>query len=156
MSSPFKTPKFSIAPTANSQRSLSKLKLREFDGDPLDWPKWSGMFLATVDSSNISMDEMISHLKTLLVAKAKRAVNGMGYAGAMHDHAWNTLQKKVGQPHHIVSSQLAKIQNFSQIRFNDVALPVEFAHSFIVCEHFTAVWIFKQFVFIQQSSYSYQ
>ena len=49
-------------------------------------------------------------------------------AGAMYDHAWNTLQRKFGQPHHIVSSQLAKIQNFSQIRFNDLALiALEFA-----------------------------
>ena len=126
MSSSFKSPIFSIAPTANSQRSLPKLKLREFDGNPLDWPEWSGMFLATVDSSDISKDEKTSHLKNFLVGKAKRAVNGMGYASAMYDLAWNTLQRKFGQSHHIVSSQLAKIQNFSQIRFNDLAFFVEF------------------------------
>ena len=116
----------SIAPAANSQRSLPELKLREFDGNPLDWPEWSGMFLATVYSSNISKDEMMSDVKTLLIGKAKRAVNGMGYTGAMYDHAWNTLQRKIGQPHHLVSTQLVKIKNFSQIRFNDLALLVEF------------------------------
>ena len=78
---------FSIASTGSSQRSLSKLKLREFDGNPLDWPEWSGVFSATVDSSNISKDEKMSHLKTLLVGRAKRAVNGMGYASDMYDHA---------------------------------------------------------------------
>ena len=51
----------------------------------------------------------------------------MGYAGAMYDHARNTLQRLFGQLHHIVSSQLAKIQNFSQIRFKDLALLVKFA-----------------------------
>ena len=127
MSSSFKSPTFSVAPAANSQRSLPKLKLRKFDGNPLEWTEWSGMFLATIDSSNISKDENMSHLKTLLVEKAKRAVNGMGYSGAMYDHAWNTLQRKFGQPHHFVSSQLAKIQNFNQIRFNNLALLVEFA-----------------------------
>ena len=71
----------------------------------------------------------MSHLKTLLVAKAKRAGNGMGYAAAMYDHARNTLQRMFWQPHHVVSSQLAKIQNFSQIRFNDLAFLVEFAHT---------------------------
>ena len=129
ISSSCKSPTFSIAPTASSQRSLPKLKLREFDGNTLDWPEWSGMFLATVDSSNISKDEKMKHLKILLVGKVKRAVNGMGYAGAMYDHAWNSLQRKFGQPHHIVSSQLAKKQNFSQIRFNDVALLVDFAET---------------------------
>ena len=113
MFSSFKSPTVSIAPTANSQRSLSKLKLRENDGNPLNWPEWSGLFLATVDSCSISKDKRMSHSKALLVGKAKRAVNGMGYAGAMYDHARNTLQRKLGQPHHIVSSQLTKIQNFS-------------------------------------------
>ena len=75
MSSSIKSPTFRIAATANSQRNLPKLKLREFDGDPLDWPEWSGMFLATVDSSNISKDKKMSHLKFCLVGKAKRAVN---------------------------------------------------------------------------------
>ena len=55
----------------------------------------------------------------------------MGYAGAMYDHAWRTLQRTFDQSHHIVSSQSAKIQNFSQIRFNDLALLVEFADAAI-------------------------
>ena len=37
------------------------------------------------------------------------------------------MQRKFGQPHHIVSSQLAKIQKFSQVRFNDLAALIEFA-----------------------------
>ena len=114
-------------PTNNSNRSLPKLKLREIDGNPLDWPEWSGMFLSTIHSSSISRDEKLSHLKTLLVGKAKRAVNGMGYSGTMYDQAWNTLQGKFGQPHHIVSSQLAKIQNFPQVRFSNVSSLIEFA-----------------------------
>ena len=117
----------SVTPPVSTHRSLPKSKLREFDGNPLDWPEWSGMFLATVDSSSISKDEKMSHLKTLLTGKAKRAVNGLGYSGAMYDEAWNTLQRKFGQPHHIVSSQLAKIQNFSQVRFNDLSALVELA-----------------------------
>ena len=85
------------------------------------------MFLATVDSSSISNDEKMSHLKALLTGKAKRAVNGLGYSGTMYVEAWNTLQRKFGQPHPIVSSQLANIQNFSQIRFNDLSALAEFA-----------------------------
>ena len=69
MSYSFKRPTFSIAPTANSQRSLPMLKVRDFDVNPLDWPEWSGMFLATVDSSNISKDEKMSHLKTILLER---------------------------------------------------------------------------------------
>ena len=120
--------------------SLPKLKLRKFGGHPFDWPEWSGMFLAAVDSIYISNDEKMSQSKTLPVGKAKRAVNGMGYAGAVFDYAWNTLQRKFGQPHHIVSFQFAKIQNFSLIKFNDFALLVEIADtvsSFVnILQHF--------------------
>ena len=28
--------------------------LREYNGDPLDWPEWIGMFLSTVDRSTTS------------------------------------------------------------------------------------------------------
>ena len=114
-------------PPVTTHRGLPKLKLREFDGNPLDWPEWSGMFSATVDSSSINNDEKMSHMKTLLTGKVKRAVNGLGYSGAMYVEAWDTLQRKFGQPHHIVSSQLAKIQNFSQVRFNDLSALFEFA-----------------------------
>ena len=51
----------------------------------------------------------------------------MGYSGTMYDQAWNTLQRKFGQPHHIVFSQLAKIQNFPQVRFSDLLSLIEFA-----------------------------
>ena len=93
------------APPLRIQRSLPKLKLREFDGNPLDWPEWSGMFLATVDSSDITRDEKMSHLKALLIGKTKRALNGIGYSGAMYDEAWRILPRKFGQTHQIVSSQ---------------------------------------------------
>ena len=96
---------FCSAPSpGNSNRSLPKLKFRKIDGIPLDWPEWSGMFVSTIHNSSISRDEKMSHLKTLLVGKAKRAVNGMSYSGTMYNQAWNTLQRKFGQPHHIVSS----------------------------------------------------
>ena len=41
------------------------------------------------------------------------------------------LAKKVWSSQHIVWSQLAEIQNFSQIRFNDLALLVEFADTIL-------------------------
>ena len=59
-------------------RRLPKLKLREYNGDPLDWPEWSGMFLSTVDRSTVSDDEKITNLKTLLTGPAKRTLVVMG------------------------------------------------------------------------------
>ena len=39
--------------TGNSSSSLPKLRLNNFDGNPLEWPEWSSMFIATVDKRMI-------------------------------------------------------------------------------------------------------
>ena len=88
-----------------SGRSLPKLKLREFAGDPLEWPEWSGMFQSTAGRSSLSNDEKMSHLKTLLTGAARRSVQGLGYSEAMFSAAWSTLERKFGQPHLIISAQ---------------------------------------------------
>ena len=46
------TPVF--APAASVFMKLPNLVLDKFDGDPLEWPEWSGQFLATVDESGTS------------------------------------------------------------------------------------------------------
>ena len=42
--------------------SLAKLKLNNFARNPLEWPEWSSMFIATVDQRPIPDSEKISHL----------------------------------------------------------------------------------------------
>ena len=107
--------------SSSVNRTLPKLKLREYNGDPLDWPEWSGMFLSTVDRKTVSNDEKMTHLKALLSRPAKRALAGMGYSGVMYDTAWKTLERKFGQPHLIIGSQLTKTQNHPQLRPYDSA-----------------------------------
>ena len=60
--------------------SLPKLKLSNFDGNPLEWPEWSSMFIATVDQQPIPDSEKMSHLKTLLTGKARSAIPAVGYS----------------------------------------------------------------------------
>ena len=55
-----------------SGQSVPKLKLREFAGDPLEWPEMSGIYPYTVGRSSLSNDERMSHLKTLLTRAAKK------------------------------------------------------------------------------------
>ena len=105
-------------------RTLPKLMLRELNGDRLDWPDCSGMFLSTLDRSTISDDKKMTQLKTLLSGPAKTAQAGMGYSGVTYDTAWKTLERKFGQPHLIIGSQLIKIhkiQNYLQLRPYDSA-----------------------------------
>ena len=55
----------------SSSSSLPKPKLNNFDGNPLEWPEGSSIFIATVDQRPIPDSEKMSHLKTVLTGKAR-------------------------------------------------------------------------------------
>ena len=74
--------------------NLPKLKLNNFDGNPLEWPEWSSMFIATVDQRPIPDSEKMSYLKTLLTSKARSTVSGKGYSGQFYGAAWSNLERK--------------------------------------------------------------
>ena len=75
---------------------LPKLEISTFSGDPLEWPEWSSLFLATIDRSQTYDSLKMNHLKTLVTGKAKAAIAGLGYAGQMYTIAWDTLTRLFG------------------------------------------------------------
>ena len=95
--------------------NLPKLKLNNFDGNPLEWPEWSIMFIATVDQRPIP-DTKTSHLKTLLTGTAMSAISEMGYSGKFYGAAWSFLERKFGRPHVIIDAQLDSLRKVSQVK----------------------------------------
>ena len=61
----------------------------------------------------------MSHLKTLLTAKAKSAISGMGYSGEFYAQAWELLGRKFGRPYLIVDAQLNILRKQQPIRMHD-------------------------------------
>ena len=106
---------------------LPKLKLKSFDGNALDWPEWSSMFLATVHSQRIPESEKMSHLKTLLTGDAKASISGMGYSGRFYDAAWRVLQKNFGRPHLIADAQLQAVKKAPFVQKNDSKTLIQFS-----------------------------
>ena len=96
--------------------SLTKLKLNNFDGNPLKWPEWSSMFIATMDQRPIPDSEKMRHLKTLLSGKARPAMSGMGYSGQFYGSAWSIVERKFGRPHVIIDAQLESLRKASQLK----------------------------------------
>ena len=96
--------------------NLPKLKLNNLDGNPLEWPEWSSMFIATVDQRPKPDTEKMSHLKTLLTGKTRAAISGMGYSGQFYGAAWSILERKFGRPHVIIVAQLESLCKASQVK----------------------------------------
>ncbi len=75
-----KAPPQPVQTTESFRSNLPKLKLREYSGDPLEWPEWVGLFqLTVVHAVNITDKMKMQHLKTLVTGKSKEAIAGLGF-----------------------------------------------------------------------------
>ena len=133
--------------------SLPKLMLNNFDGNPLEWPEWSSMFIATVDQRPIPDSEKMSHLKTLLTGKARSAISGMGYSRQFYGAAWSILERKFGRPHVIIDAQLESLRKASQVKPHDSTGLISF--SVIVSNFVNVLKEYKQIGDLQSSSTLY-
>ena len=102
-----------------SPMKLPKLVLDKFAGDPLEWPEWSGQFLATVDQAGVPDSVKMNYLKTLVTGRAKSSIDGMGYSGGMYQVAWQTLEQDFGRPELVVNAQLKRIHSYGFIKSHD-------------------------------------
>ena len=139
--------------TGHSSSSLPKLRLKNFDGNPLEWPEWSSMFIAKVDKRMIPDSEKMSHLKTLLTGKAKSAISGMGYSGQFYSAAWNFLERKFGRPHVIIDVQLDNLRKANQVKPHDSTSLINF--SVIVSNFVNVLKEYKHIGDLQTSSTLY-
>ena len=105
--------------TGHSSSSLPKLRLNNFDGNPLEWLEWSSMSIATIDKRMIPDSEKMSHLKTLLTGKAKSAISGKGFSGQFYGAAWNILERKFGRPHLFIDAKLENLRKGNQVKPDD-------------------------------------
>ena len=132
---------------------LPKLKSNNFDGNPLEWPEWSSMFIATVDQRPIPDSEKMSHLKTLLTCRARSAISELGYSEQFYGDAWSILEKKFGRPHLIIDAQLDSLRKASQMKPHDSTGLISF--SIIVSQFVNVLKEYKQIGDLQSSSTLY-
>ena len=85
---------------------LHKFKLNSFDGNLLEVPEGSCIFVATVHRRNTTDSEEKSHLKTHISGKTKSAIYGLGYSGSFYTQVSSLLERKFGRPHLIVDTLL--------------------------------------------------
>ena len=133
--------------------NLPKLKLNNFDGNPLEWLEWASMFIATVDQRPISDSEKMSHLKTPLTGKARSAISGIGYSGQFYGAAWSILERKIGRPHVIIGAQLESLRKASRVKAHDSTGLISF--SVIVSNFVNVLKEYKQIGDLQSSSTLY-
>ena len=113
--------------------SLPKLKLKEFTGDPLEWPEWSSLFNAVIHNAPVDDNTKMSHPKTLVKDKAKAAIAGFGYSGALYHTAWQTLERNFGRPQSLVNAQMRQIYQFPFIKSHDSTAIIKYSQLISTC-----------------------
>ena len=130
---PLTTTTFKNLPTVISPMKLPKLVLDKFSGDPLEWPEWSGQFLATVDQAGVPDSVKMNYLKTLVTGRAKSSIDGMGYSGGMYQVAWQTLEQDFGRPELVVNAQLKRIHSYGFIKPHDAVDIIKYSQVISGC-----------------------
>ena len=84
--------------TLNKKDLLPDWNLAKFNGNSSQWHKWHGQFKSSIDSQPLSDDIKLTYLKTLVVGKAKDAIEEFAYCGKLYRNALKTLEPNFGQP----------------------------------------------------------
>ena len=75
------------SPSVSVPMKFSRMVLDKSSGNLLEWPEWSGQFLATVDESGEAETVKMAYVKTLVTGGAKTALESMGYSGQTYHMA---------------------------------------------------------------------
>ena len=105
--------------TATKRDHLPEWKLAQYNGDPLQWHEWFGQFKSAIDSTTLSDDVKLTYLKTLVTGKAKTAIAEFAYCGTMYRDALQTLERKFGQPHAVVTAYLDKLSSVPPLKMHN-------------------------------------
>ena len=110
------TPSTTLDPPHNTLSHLArpKLKIEPYDGDPMKWNLWYGLFKTLIHDQPISLAEKMTHLQTLTIGVANQAISGFSCNSQMYDAAITELQRRFGRPEIIVNKFLHLLQNFRQ------------------------------------------
>ena len=105
--------------TVSRKDPLPEWKLSSFDGNPLQWHEWYGQFKSAVDQAAISEEVKMTYLKTLVSRKAKIAIQGFAYSGALYRDALKALERKFGQPQAVVTAHLENLSHYPALKIHN-------------------------------------
>ncbi|KAF0310732.1 39S ribosomal protein L17, mitochondrial [Amphibalanus amphitrite] len=106
----------------HTDSALPKLKLDQFSGSPLEWPRWSSLFRALVHNHRGLTDtERLAHLQSCLTGEAREAVSGLLCDADMYTEALSELERQFGNPGHVVRAAMNRLLTVPPTKDNDLS-----------------------------------
>ena len=113
--------------TVSRKDPLPECKLSTFDSHPIQWHEWYGQFKSAVDQAAITDEVKMTYLKTLVSEKAKIAIEGFAYSGALYRDALKALERKFRQPQAVATAHLEKLCNYPAVKIHNSESIINFA-----------------------------
>jgi len=77
-------------------KSIPRLELPRFSGDPPEWPQFISLFKCLVHDQPLTDTQRMTYLQRALVGNAKRAIGGMLNHGHLYKAALTELEERFG------------------------------------------------------------
>ena len=101
--------------TANVEVKLPKLEIAEFDGSPLDWPRFWGQFKETVDKQSIAPVSKFSYLCGYLSPKVRQGIEGLPFSSEGYNRAKAILEERYGKNADVIKAYVKIIMDLPTI-----------------------------------------
>lgn len=119
--------------TKQTQAKLPKIEIEKFEGSFLDWPRFWGQFMETIDKADIASINKFTYLCGLLGPKVKSAVEALPFTSEGYNRAKSILQSKYGKESEIVKAYVKEIMALPLITNANPMKISEFSETLSYC-----------------------
>ena len=105
---------------------LPKIEIARFDGSPLDWPRFWGQFIETVDKRSVAVVIKFAYLCGFLSPKVKTVIEGLPFTPEGYNRAKSILEERYGKNSEVIKAYVKLIMNLPAIN----EINVEKIHKF--------------------------
>ena len=94
---------------------LPKIQIARFYGSPLDWPRFWGQFIETVDKRSIAAVYKFTYLCGFLSPKVKMVIEGLPFTPEGYNRATSILEERYGKNSEVIKAYVKLIMNLPAI-----------------------------------------
>ena len=101
--------------TIGTQAKLPKLVISKFGGECMEWPRFWGQFIESIDKTTAAPITKFAYLRELLDAKVRWTVEALPFTAEGYNRAKSILEDKYGNEAEIVKAYTQEILNLPTI-----------------------------------------
>lgn len=116
-----------------TQAKLPKIEIKRFEGSYLDWPRFWGQFIETIDKAEIAPINKFTYLCGLLGPKVKTAVEALPFTAEGYNRAKSILLSNYGKESEVTKTYVKEIMALPVITSANPRRISEFSETLTYC-----------------------